>query len=419
VVEPPVMANLRPPGKVVDLHTMHNTTVNLPITSARELVDGVPDPFTRLKTKWIASRGRALDLEISGEFDQGQRVAYHFRVAYDPKWARYRFFLDADVWKLTYEGLEPINMMMAGALASRPEKRRWTHSVWEDPDGRLKRLVHSNALFFATDYSSNGGGEWRSKNAPYHGAWIAYAAHETFNPAMLIHQTSAPVFFATCSQLFDEHLIWQRAGLDQLDEGYFHFTMRTELVNLDAKLAGKLLRGAADPPRPKRWRFHQIALPFRMDAVNSFEKPLDPWEPEDCPILGVDSNADAPICWDNAVAHTGSHSIRLEGRSDSQWTALFPVGAVCDVEPHARYRLSAWVRTRAVDRFARIELASFEYTYNNVIDAAQSAKVTGSRDWTRIAVELDTGDEAYVMPRLALYGPGTAWFDDVKLERIA
>lgn len=418
--EPPVMGHVQAPGKVVDLHTMHNTALNLPITSVRELVEGVPEPFRRLKTKWIASRGAKLDLEISGEFDKGQRVTYHFRVAYDPKWARYRFFLDVDVWKLSYEGLEPINMMMAGALASRPERVRWTHSVWEDPNGKLKRFVHSNALFMATDYASGGGGEWRSKNAPYQGAWIAYAANKKFNPAVLIHDTSAPVFFATCSQLFDEHIIWQKAGLDQLDEGYFRFSMRTELVNLDHKLANDFLQRAGDPPRPKRWRFHKVALPFHMDRINSFEKPVDPWAPEDCAILMVDPpSSHEPVCWDNEVAHTGSHSIRLEGRVAHGWTTLVPLGAVCDVEPHARYRLSAWVKTKNVDRFARIELATYEYTYNNTIDSAFSTKLTGDCNWTRLNVELNTEDGAYVMPKFALYSTGTAWFDDVKLERIA
>lgn len=416
--EAPIMANARPPGKVYDLHTMHNTTMNLPITAAREFVEGVRDPFGRLKTKWIAARGTKLDLEISGEFDRGQRASYHFRVVYDPHWARYRYFFDADVWKLTFEGLEPINMMMAGALASRPERVRWTHSVWEDPNGRLKRLVHSNALFMTTDFASNGNGEWRSKNAPYHGAWMAYAANPVFNPAVLIHETNAPIYFATCSQLFDEHIIWQKAGLDQLDDGYFHFSMRTELVNLDCKLATDLLQRAVDPPRPKRWRFHQVALPLHMDRVNTFEKPVDPWAPQDCAILAVDEPDAGPICWDRRVGHTGTHSIRIEGQSDTKWEIAFPVGAVCDVEPHSRYRLRAWVKTRNVSRIARIELATYEYGYQNVIDSARSAELTGTRDWTLLETVLDTGNEAYVMPRFALYGRGTAWFDDVTLEKI-
>lgn len=168
-----------------------------------------------MRIQWVADKGAELDAAIAGEFEKGQRIAYRFGVKYDPSWARYRYFLDADAWKLKYDGFEPINLMTAGTLASRPERRRWTHSLWEDPNGNLKRFVHSNALFACTDFASEGNGEWRSKNAPFQGAWIAQAAHKEFNLAVLIHETSVPVFFATCSQLFHEHLIWQRAGLDE------------------------------------------------------------------------------------------------------------------------------------------------------------------------------------------------------------
>lgn len=416
---PPIEPYVRSDSRVMDLHTMRNTALNLPFDRAGELIEGVTDPFGRLRENWVSGKGAALDLEIAGTFDRGQRAVCHFRVVYDPRWARYRFFLDVDVWKLTYEGFEPINMMMAGALVSRPERVRWTHSLWEDPDGRLKRLVHSNALFSATDYASHGNGEWRSKNAPVHGAWIAYAANLAFNPALLIHASSAPVFFATCSQLFDEHVIWQKAGLDQLDEGFFRFSIRTELVNLDAGLAASWLEQAGDPPHPKAWREPMLALPCHMSRTNGFGKPLDPWQPETCPIFVVPPAASgAPACWDNAVGHGDKRSLRLEGRVWHRWTRLSPGGAVCDVEPHARYRLSAWVKTRGVERFARLDLFSYEYAYDNVIETAHSAHVDGSRDWSLLQVELDTGEEAYVMPQLSLYGVGTAWFDDLTLERV-
>lgn len=415
--ESPIMANTRPPGKVVDLHTLHNTVINLPFTFLTDLVEGVADPYGRLRMQWLKNRGNELELEISGQFEKGQRIVYHFRVKYEPQWARYRYFFDADAWKLTIAGMEPINMMMAGALASRPEKRRWTHSIWEDANGQLRRLVHSNALFSCTDYA-HPTGEWRSRNAPFHGAWVAYAAHPIFNPAMLIHQTSAPIYLGTCSQLFDEHIVWHRAGLDDLDEGYFHFAIRTELVNLPPGLARDFLERAVDPPRPKQWRLNKVALAFRLDEINSFETPVDPWLPEDCPILVMDAAESEPIRWVNDQAHSGRHSIRFEGRRHNKWTTLFPGGAVCDVEPHARYRFSAWVKTRNVARFARLELNGCEYYYHNLIDVAQSSKLSGDCEWTLLQVELDTQDEAYVLPCFKLYGTGTAWFDDAKLERV-
>jgi hypothetical protein len=65
-----------------------------------------------------------------------------------------------DARKLDPDGFEGFNLMTAGALEDRQEKRRWTHSVWENADGELRRIVHSNALFQCTDYGGmrDGGG---------------------------------------------------------------------------------------------------------------------------------------------------------------------------------------------------------------------------------------------------------------------
>jgi hypothetical protein len=97
---------------------------------------------------------------------------------------------------------------------------------------------------------------------------------------------------------------------------------------------------------------------------------------------------------------------------------VFPSGAVCNVKPHRRYRLTGWIRTRGVDRYARLDLFSCEYGYANLVDLAQSPMVSGTSRWTRVEAELDSGDEAYLMPRFVLYGSGTSWFDDVALEEV-
>ncbi|MBU4366479.1 MAG: hypothetical protein L6437_02995 [Kiritimatiellae bacterium] len=411
--DPPIMANSEPAGAVYDLHTAHNTFVNFPVSRCGDIAEGVENVGDCMEAEWLPRSGAELHLRITGKFLEGQHIQYDVRVFYDPQRVQYRFFFDAEAWKIRSTGGEPINMMLAGALTDTAEKRRWTHSLWADPQDQVKRLMHSNALFNATDYGDSTG-RWRTKNAPLTGAWIAYAAHPEFNPAMLIREANAPIQFATCSQLFDEHLIWQSAGLDELDEGYFHFVMRTEFVNLPAALAQEFLAGAMDPPRPARWRTKLIALPFHMGVENSFETSADPWEPEDCPIIVLEDMA----CWADDAAHSGSRSLKLTGEAFHHWKTLMPVGAVCSVQPNSRYRLSGWIKTEGVERFARLELASYEYTYNNIIDITHSAHVAGDTDWTYVETDLDTGDEAYVMPRLSLYARGTAWFDDVKLEKV-
>lgn len=415
--EPAEIANPEPPGKVWDLHTLHNSFVNLAAhgwpTSWRQQA---AESATCIRWTWRRKSGRDLLLDVTGSFADGERIRWTITLRYDPAWGRYRWTFDVAARKLGPEGFEMLNMMMAGALASRPEQRRWTHSIWEDLHGGIQRFVHSNALFSATDYAP---ANWRTRNGLAQGGWIGYAAHRSCNPAMIIHDTNLPIRFATCSQLFDEHILWSDAGHDDLGrDGYFQYRISAEFVNMPPKLARQLLAEGKDPVRPARWRYEAVALPLFMDRINSFEKTVNPWKAEECPILVI-PKGNADVSWATDAAHTGQRSIRFHAARMHERRELFPTGAVCNVRPHHRYRLSGWIKTRGVDRLARLELRSYEYTYNNVIDSAQSADVNGTRNWTRVAVELDSGDEAYLMPKLILYGPGTAWFDDVLLEEIA
>jgi hypothetical protein len=417
---PDEIANPEAPGKVVDLHTVHNSFINFGAHGwPRHWFTDPRGAEGLVRWHWEKDSGRSLRASVRVAAPDGETALWRLGIWYDPRWGRYRYVCEIAARKLDPDALEPFNLMLAGALACRPAERRWTHSIWENPDGQLRRIVHSNALFMGTDYGNfrEGSGPWRWRAAPYPRAWIGYAAHRSFNPAVLVHATSVPLSFATCSQLFDEHLVWNRAGQDNLGrDGYFHYRMTVEVVNLPATLAQRFLEAASDPARPRRWRHEQIALPFAMDCANSFEDRVDPWAPEECPVLLLPKGSDGPVTWARDAAHSGRRSIRLRGQNSTRRLELFPCGAVCRVQPHRRYRLHGWIRTREVARFARLELATYEYTYANVIATAQSAPVSGTRDWTEVSVELDSGDEAYLMPRLVLYGAGTAWFDDVGLS---
>lgn len=421
--EPDEMANIEPPGKVVDLHTMHNTVINFGACGWPKhwLAQGELDQL--MKWTWLKKSGRELLARISVNVADKESAQWLLRIWYDPAWGRYRYTCDIDVRKLEPGLMEVFNMMMVGALADRPEKLRWTHSIWENADGELRRIVHSVALLGGTDYASgpkndDPGGAWRYRNVSYPRAWVGYAAHKSFNPVVLIHRTNVPLTLGTCSALFDEHICWTTAGQDNLDEnGYFHFQMSVELVNLGPALAKEFLAKAKDPVKPKQWQHKSIALPFHMDRVNSFEKEIDVWKATECPPLLLRAFKDSGMAWDESVGHTGTHSIRLQATGLTQRRELFP-DAVCCVLPHRRYRLTGWIRTRGVQGFARIDLAAIQYTQHNVIDFGRSIHLSGDRKWTRVTAELDTQEEAYVIPKMVLYGPGTAWFDDLQLELI-
>ncbi len=415
--EPDELANVEPPGKVVDIHTLRNTAINFGFQGwpPHWLANGGAEHL--VKWTWLKKSGAELRARIEVKGPDGESGVWLLGVDYDPARGCYRYTCNVHVRKQDPDPMEGFNLMAPGALADSPEKRRWTHSLWENADGQLRRIVHSNALFDCTDFGGHRdpGGPWRGRNASYPQAWIGYAAHSSFNPTILIHRTSVPLVFATCSQLFDEHIIWSRAGQDNIEsDGNFHFRMELELVNLPQPLTGELLRLAGDPVRPKRWRHEQIALPFHVGRVNTFEKAVDPWKPEECPILTLSD----PGQWEEGVAHTGRRSIRLEGKGKDVRLELFPTGAVCRVLPYRRYRLSGWIKTRGAKQGAGLELVSFEYTYSNIIEFAASARLAGTRDWTRFAVELDSGEEAYLLPKMVLAGPGIAWFDELLFEEI-
>jgi len=414
--EPDVCANAEVHPYVQDMHTCRNSNINLPYTHATDLFEDVDDPFALTAIDWTQSSGDRLCLRISWDLPENQRLVYEFECRYDPDWARYRYFLNVDCWKLKPGGFEPLNFMMVGALRGWT-KSRWSHSVYDDANHDLRRIVHSNALFSATDYGCPIG-TWRTKTAPTQDAWIAYALNDNCNPAMLVHEHNVSMVFATCSQLFDEHLIWRDAALEQLDGNHFHFQMHTEFVNIPPDLAKDLLDHAQDPPVPDVWRMQRTALPFRLGTVNDLEEPIDVWEEENCPVLVVENDVRAPVQWISDQGRSGTRSLRFVGNSWHGWTILFPTGAVCEVEPGVRYRFSAWVKTDNVQRFARLELASYEYTYGNKIDVAHSLKISDTTDWTRISVELQSTDAAYAMPVLQLYGLGTAWFDDLLFEHV-
>ena len=72
--EPDEMANVKPPGKVVDLHTMHNTVVNFGVAgwSRHWLLQG--DPLEMVKWTWLKKSGRELVARISVAYADMSRV---------------------------------------------------------------------------------------------------------------------------------------------------------------------------------------------------------------------------------------------------------------------------------------------------------------------------------------------------------
>jgi alpha-L-arabinofuranosidase len=104
-------------------------------------------------------------------------------------------------------------------------------------------------------------------------------------------------------------------------------------------------------------------------------------------------------------------SIRSERGADAAWTATVPV------KRNTFYRLSGWIKTRDM-RGAVGALLNIQNMQH-----VRTSRVTGTRDWTRVATLFWTGETAELEVN-CLYGgwgqsTGQAWFDDVALEWVA
>ena len=112
------------------------------------------------------------------------------------------------------------------------------------------------------------------------------------------------------------------------------------------------------------------------------------------------------------VGRTGDRSVSIasERGADASWMATV------QVEPFARYRLSAWIKTD------NVRSSSGRGALLNVhgMDGAATRALTGDNDWTRVEVEFDVDDQDAVQVNCLFGGWGTAtgraWYDDVRLE---
>ncbi|MCP5096442.1 MAG: hypothetical protein GY943_12890 [Chloroflexi bacterium] len=128
-------------------------------------------------------------------------------------------------------------------------------------------------------------------------------------------------------------------------------------------------------------------------------------------------NAAVVFTWDDAQAYDGSKSVKIESSAanDARWIQTVPV------QPYSHYRLSAWIKT---DNIVHVDGAVHAGANIGVYDPwTHSTGVYGTNDWTFVRVDFKTEahSEVVIAARLGFWSgtvTGTAWYDNVRLERI-
>lgn len=152
-----------------------------------------------------------------------------------------------------------------------------------------------------------------------------------------------------------------------------------------------------------------------------------PTSAEIWPDLNLDFeqlNGEYPVGWGNRTSYawgavtdvkkSGDRSLQLRAAGTS------PFGTVIASVPAEAVRgrhltLSGWVKTTEVRGSAALFLRVDGG--GGAFDDMADRKITGTTDWTRVAVEVDVPEQgATVVFGTSLVGAGAAWFDDLKFE---
>lgn len=120
------------------------------------------------------------------------------------------------------------------------------------------------------------------------------------------------------------------------------------------------------------------------------------------------------VSLDSTVRHHERRSLRVE-RDAAAWFAEQSLEA--GRFGGKRFRLSGWVRTKALQEGTAAFYATLWRGPSQSVDTIRARGVSGTMDWTRIVMEgaVDTAVR-FLTVGVELSGTGTAWFDELVLE---
>lgn len=213
------------------------------------------------------------------------------------------------------------------------------------------------------------------------------------------------------------------------DSVHNHVNTRAELKAYDGELAKLLNEVFGD----REWRYvkpskRQPPSPHLIgyDPKNA---PKFQWPPRLVPLFNgsfEETDNHQPKGWRthtwagkadfqlSDVARRGSRSVMIssEQGADAAWYVVVPV------KPFSTYRLSAWIKTENLE-----PLDGAGALLNLHARRERTQAITGTRDWTQVQTEIQTGSEdaLWINCLIGYFGraKGKAWFDDVRLELVS
>jgi alpha-N-arabinofuranosidase len=151
---------------------------------------------------------------------------------------------------------------------------------------------------------------------------------------------------------------------------------------------------------------NETNLPLSPSIIGDLDKSVRGW----CSRVW---SGQADVGWSIATSsRTGKHCLSIssgkEGSDAAWWT-------IVTVEPHTRYELSGWIKTKdihgAVGALLTVDMPH-----------VRTPALNGTQDWTRVSTVFRTGSDT-TLEVFCLYGgwgrsTGQAWYDEVSLVEV-
>ncbi|MFH1905385.1 MAG: carbohydrate binding domain-containing protein [bacterium] len=127
--------------------------------------------------------------------------------------------------------------------------------------------------------------------------------------------------------------------------------------------------------------------------------------------------------WDNTVAHTGTHSLKIQGTEAKQvgdWDNKHG-GELIPVEEGKVYTVSVWIKTQTIPNegvVKRFGIGFYDEQSQGLKKGGKTYKpdLTGENDWTQVRFFIRTPEKAkFARIDFSFDGIGSAWFDDVEV----
>jgi len=354
--------------------------------------------LTSFKLTFTKDRGDSLEFKTEQRHKEGYSGTIEYRLVWDE---RLGYVLNGVSHFIMPQPRQiEFNNLLAGQVCeSRDERKRWQKTM-RGPllDGRIS-FVHHNPVNIPVDDIQAGG-------------FLGFVTEEQMNPFVELLETNGPVFFATCSQWYDQHIVMKPPKTKEAD-GLYHLRARYRLLSVPGAVARDLeamavVRDAVTGESNKAG--------FLQNKVNDFDTFVPHGKVYNGPIWQHTNATEGP-------AHSGKRSIAVRGLGPGKVKSALPIGGGPAIygESSKRYRVAAWVKTQGLDDGgAYLQVDDVFFNWEDVQATRKTEKLTGNQDWTRLEVDFTPSPrDPFLLIKLCVEGTGTAWFDDLELVEVA